>query len=95
MKENHYTRVPEIDHFFEIKENESGEFVSGTNSPYNLTVHDLKEAALIVSKSWVSEDSISDEDIRKLLEVIHGTIVELEFMHNGTISHLHREKDCY
>ncbi len=90
MNTNSYTNVPELLEFFDLIE-DNGKIISHRNSDYNQTVNDLNQMALLVSKKWALQQPYDFKDTEQLLEVLHGTVQELECLKDRIISQIIRK----
>lgn len=90
MNTYNYTSVPELSEFFDLIE-DNGKITSHRNSDYDNTVRDLNIMALLVSKKWALGQDFGDDDIRQILEVLHGTVTAFEYMKDSIINHIRKE----
>lgn len=87
MKEVQYTNIPELSEFFNVKLDAYGE--DGTAySAERMIEYDLKEAALKVAGKWALKQDFEDDDIRELLEVLHGTLNDLHTLRQAVVKYV-------
>lgn len=87
MNTNSYTNVPELSEFFNVQLNQYGED-SCAYSAERMIEYDLKQAALKVSEKWALKKEFTDDDVRELLEVLHGTLNDLHALRQVIVKYI-------